>query len=199
MTQINKRPDAATRRAQLLDAADLVFSTHGVNAPLELIVEHAGVGRATLYRQFPDRHNILLALMERSALRLRDKAREQSHRPEAFFELLQVLAERIVTSPAISDYWRTTGIKDPRFAEVRLLVFDAFAPALALAQKHGLVTRRLQAGDISLLSGMLGAGLRGEDEAARRQLVDRALAIITRGLQPDADEIPDTDASPERS
>ena len=45
-----KRPDAATRRAQLLDAADTVFTQHGVNAPLELVVEQAGVGRATLYR-----------------------------------------------------------------------------------------------------------------------------------------------------
>ncbi len=43
-----KRPDAATRRAQLLDAADTVFTQHGVNAPLELVVEQAGVARATL-------------------------------------------------------------------------------------------------------------------------------------------------------
>ncbi|MEG2632881.1 MAG: helix-turn-helix domain-containing protein, partial [Comamonas sp.] len=56
---IAKRPDAALRRAQLLDAADAVFTVHGVNAPLELVVEHAGVGRATLYRQFPDRDAIL--------------------------------------------------------------------------------------------------------------------------------------------
>ncbi|MEZ5608284.1 MAG: helix-turn-helix domain-containing protein [Burkholderiaceae bacterium] len=55
--------DPATRRAQLLDAADACSPIHGVNAPLELVVQHAGVGRATLYRQFPDRHAILLALL----------------------------------------------------------------------------------------------------------------------------------------
>ncbi|NEL42881.1 MAG: helix-turn-helix transcriptional regulator, partial [Xanthomonas perforans] len=49
------RPDAALRRRQILDAADEVFSEHGVNAPLELVVERAGLGRATLYRNFPDR------------------------------------------------------------------------------------------------------------------------------------------------
>ena len=55
-----RRPDAATRRAQLLDAADAVFTEFGVNAALDLIVERAAVGRATLYRQFPDRQAILL-------------------------------------------------------------------------------------------------------------------------------------------
>ncbi|MFD2378996.1 TetR/AcrR family transcriptional regulator [Ottowia pentelensis] len=79
-----KRSDPATRRAQLLDAADAVFTTHGVNAPLELVVQHAGVGRATLYRQFPDRHAILLALLERSAQRTQDRAQSLKDRPDAF-------------------------------------------------------------------------------------------------------------------
>ncbi len=45
------RPPSAERRAQLLDAADAVFVEHGVTAPLDLIVERAQVGRATLYRR----------------------------------------------------------------------------------------------------------------------------------------------------
>ena len=59
------RPSSVERRAQLLDAADAVFAEHGVTAPLDLIVERAQVGRATLYRQF-DRRAIMLALLERS-------------------------------------------------------------------------------------------------------------------------------------
>ncbi|RBF86955.1 TetR/AcrR family transcriptional regulator, partial [Xanthomonas oryzae pv. oryzae] len=59
------RPDAALRRRQILDAADEVFSEHGVNAPLELVVERAGLGRATLYRNFPDRLALMTALMAR--------------------------------------------------------------------------------------------------------------------------------------
>ena len=52
------RPSSAERRAQLLDAADAVFAEHGVTAALDLVVERAQVGRATLYRQFPDRRAI---------------------------------------------------------------------------------------------------------------------------------------------
>ena len=186
MSSAAKRPDAETRRAQLLDAADAVFTAHGVNAPLELIVEHAGVGRATLYRQFPDRQAILLALMERSVQRLHAKAQSLSDQPDAFFQLLSYLAERIVHSPALSDYWRTTSLNDPCFAPMRQLVVQTFAPALERAQAHGLVRSDVQARDIPLLSGMLGAALRGSTNAERTRLARQALRLIRRGLQPDA-------------
>ncbi len=179
-----KRPDAATRRTQLLDAADAVFRTHGVSAPLELVVERAGVGRATLYRQFPDRHAILLALMERSAERLCARAQGLSERADAFFALLQYMADRIVHSPALSDYWRTTDLRDPRVIAARQQIWSAFAAALQRAQEAGLLRADLQLGDLSLLSGMLGAALRGNTEAERRRLVERALDIIHFGLSP---------------
>ncbi|HQQ69052.1 MAG TPA: TetR/AcrR family transcriptional regulator [Alicycliphilus sp.] len=180
----SKRPDAATRRTQLLDAADAVFRTHGVHAPLELVVERAGVGRATLYRQFPDRHAILLALLERSLERLHTYAQGLNDRPDAFFLLLQHLADRIVHSPALSDYWRSTGLRDPRFTEARKHVWDAFAAALERAKTSGLLRDDVQLHDLSLLSGMLGAALRGDSEAERRRLAQRALDIIHFGLRP---------------
>src|SRR5690606_32736509 len=123
-----KRPDAATRRAQFLAAPDTVFTQHGANAPLELVVEQAGVGRATLYRQFPDRHAIVLALMERSAQRLHDQADRLKDRPDAFFALLEYLSARIVGSPALSDYWRTAKLDDPRVNALRQRVWSAFGP-----------------------------------------------------------------------
>lgn len=181
-----KHPDASTRRAQLLDAADEVFTAHGVSAPLKLVVEHAGVGRATLYRQFPDRHAILLALMERSAQRMQDKAGSLKDRPDAFFALLEYLGERIVRSPAMSDYWRTTSLNDPHFAPARQQVWDAFSPALERAQAKGLVRTDVQTCDLASITGMLGAALRGNTDAERRLLVPQALDIVCRGLRPDA-------------
>lgn len=180
----NKRPDAATRRSQLLDAADAVFSAHSVHAPLELIVEKAGVGRATLYRQFPDREAILLALMERMVERLHEKARSVQDHDDAFFVLLQYLANRIVESPVLSDYWRTVGLRDPRFMPARQRAWEAFAPALTRAKAAGLLREDVQPSDLSLLSGMLGAALRGADAAQRRQYAQRALDLLTLGLRP---------------
>lgn len=180
----SKRPDSATRRAQLLDAADAVFTAHGVNVPLEQIIAHARVGRATLYRQFPDRQALLLALMERSAEHLSAYARQLPPQPDNFFALLAHMAERTVRSPALVDYWRTTSLSDARFTAVRQRVWDVFAPALARAQSAGLVRADIGPSDIALLSGMLAAAQRGPTEAARRRLSQQALDILRRGLLP---------------
>ena len=61
-----------------------------------------------------------------------------------------------------------------------------FGPALARAKAQGLVRDDIQLRDISLLSGMLGAALRGDTDAARRRLAKQALELLRRGLRPDA-------------
>ena len=66
----SQRADAAARRALILDAADAVFGQHGVTAPLDLVVEKAQVGRATLYRNFPDRTALIEALLDRAVARI---------------------------------------------------------------------------------------------------------------------------------
>ena len=68
------RTDAAQNRADILAAADLVFAECGVTAPLDLVCKQAGVGRATLYRNFPDRHGLLLALLDRSINEMEDSS-----------------------------------------------------------------------------------------------------------------------------
>ncbi len=49
------RKDAAERREALLKAAAEAFARDGLDTPLHVIAEQAGVGRATLYRNFADR------------------------------------------------------------------------------------------------------------------------------------------------
>nr|WP_303626178.1 TetR/AcrR family transcriptional regulator [Rhodopseudomonas palustris] len=46
----------------LLDAALAVFATSGVDAPVREIAEKAGVGVGTLYRHFPQRSDLIVAV-----------------------------------------------------------------------------------------------------------------------------------------
>ena len=50
-----RRRDALENRARLLAAAREVFVERGLNVMLEEIAHHAGVGVATMYRNFPSR------------------------------------------------------------------------------------------------------------------------------------------------
>jgi AcrR family transcriptional regulator len=58
------RADAARNRSSVLDAARDAFARHGVTASLDDVARAAGVGPGTLYRHFPTRDDLVLAVMD---------------------------------------------------------------------------------------------------------------------------------------
>ena len=59
------RADAKRNIDALLQAAMAVFATSGVNAPVREIAEKAGVGIGTIYRHFPRRSDLIVAVFRR--------------------------------------------------------------------------------------------------------------------------------------
>ena len=59
------RADAQRSIDALLLAAKAVFATSGVDAPVREIAEKAGVGIGTLYRNFPQRADLVAAVFRR--------------------------------------------------------------------------------------------------------------------------------------
>lgn len=57
-----KRADARRNEKTLLDAAAAVFVASGVEAPIRDIAAKAGVGTATIYRHFPTRADLVIAV-----------------------------------------------------------------------------------------------------------------------------------------
>lgn len=171
------RSDAALRRDQILDAADAVFSRHGVTAPLDLVVAQAGVGRATLYRNFPDRAALMDALLDRSLSTLEANAGGAD-----LFALLEQVAQCIVASPAVTDYWRAVDAGHPLDKEGRERLARLFRAPLAAAIKSGACRPDLKPGDIVLVCGMLGAALRGSSAAQQRSLARRAIELVRGGI-----------------
>lgn len=57
-----KRADAQRNEQALLDAAAAVFVTSGVEAPVRDIAAAAGVGMGTIYRHFPTRADLVVAV-----------------------------------------------------------------------------------------------------------------------------------------
>ncbi len=57
-----KRADAQRNQRALLDAAAAVFVAAGVEAPVRDIAAKAGVGTATIYRHFPTRADLIVAV-----------------------------------------------------------------------------------------------------------------------------------------
>jgi AcrR family transcriptional regulator len=57
-----KRADARRNEQTLLEAAAAVFVTSGVDAPVRAIAARAGVGMGTIYRHFPTRADLIIAV-----------------------------------------------------------------------------------------------------------------------------------------
>jgi AcrR family transcriptional regulator len=57
-----KRADARRNEKTLLDAAAAAFVTSGVNVPVRDIATKAGVGVGTIYRHFPTRADLIVAV-----------------------------------------------------------------------------------------------------------------------------------------
>jgi AcrR family transcriptional regulator len=61
---LRKRADARRNEQALLAAAAAVFVTSGVQAPVRDIAAQAGVGMGTIYRHFPTRADLIIAVYQ---------------------------------------------------------------------------------------------------------------------------------------
>jgi AcrR family transcriptional regulator len=90
------RADAQRNRARILVAAENVFAVEGIEVPVDLIAEKAGVGVGTLYRHFPTKEKLCEAvLLDRlSSLTVDAQALADADDPKAaFFDFLEHIVE----------------------------------------------------------------------------------------------------------
>src|ERR1700753_1041106 len=89
------RRDAPDTRAAILDAARSLFADSADVAMVQ-IARRAGVGQATLYRNFPSRSALVAEIVEEHVERTAALAAEQAGEPDAFFVLLRSLIDNMV-------------------------------------------------------------------------------------------------------
>lgn len=95
-TQEPRRPlraDAERNRQRILEAAREVFAEHGLEASLDQIAEHAGLGVGTVYRRFPDKNELINVLFEEELDRFVRVAEECAAIEDAWTGLTTFIAE----------------------------------------------------------------------------------------------------------
>jgi AcrR family transcriptional regulator len=78
------RADAKRNHDALVDAAAAIFSKSGVDAPIKEIADRAGVGVGTVYRRFPKRSELIVAVFRREVDGCADSAQVLAARHEPF-------------------------------------------------------------------------------------------------------------------
>jgi AcrR family transcriptional regulator len=141
-----RRADAERNRAKILQAARTAFAQSDADVSMAEISRRAGVGMATLYRNFPDRRELLEALYtdEVDAVCEAAKGPEGETPGEAFIAWLRRFfafstSKRLIASELLTHADST----NPVFGESRARVLEAGRPLLVAAQRAHEIRRDL--------------------------------------------------------
>jgi AcrR family transcriptional regulator len=127
-----RRPRADARRnaEALLDAAKAAFASSGVDAPAKQIADAAGVGVGTLYRHFPRRSDLVVAVFQREVDACADAAATlAAENPPglALEKWLYRLTEFVATKRGLAAALHSG---DPAFDNLPARFMARFGPAL---------------------------------------------------------------------
>jgi AcrR family transcriptional regulator len=180
------RSDARRNREAILAAARELFAETADVAMCE-VARRAGVGQATLYRNFPDRDTLAAEVLREHIDGVASLAAEHAGDPDAFFILLRALVEGSAQVHALGELAREDACAGSRLERERRRIADLFKRPLSLAKAAGTVRRDVTVDDVFLVLLMAkGAMQRASGPASRATSASRVLTLTLDGLVPHA-------------
>jgi AcrR family transcriptional regulator len=178
-----KRVDAQRNLRILLQAAMDVFAESGVDAPVRAIAERAGVGVGTVYRHFPQRADLIVAVMKSQIDDCADAAASiaAEHEPgEALARWMQryvdfILTKRGLSNALHSDHAAYAALPDYFYARLR----PALAALLQAAVEQKLIRPGYEADELLRAAATLCKANPIEDTAMTRKMV----GLLVDGLR----------------
>jgi AcrR family transcriptional regulator len=182
-----KRSDAQRNQQTLLEAAAAVFVRAGVDAPVRDIAGEAGVGMGTIYRHFPTRADLVVAVFRHQVDAL--AAATTTSADETPYEALRTwvarFADFLVTKHGLAEALHSdqAGFESlhAEFVDRLLPVLDQLLKASAAA---GQTRADIRAYDLMLGIGNLCIGVETFPDYHARRMIDLLLAGLAQGASP---------------
>uniref|UniRef100_A0AAU2JJB8 TetR/AcrR family transcriptional regulator n=1 Tax=Streptomyces sp. NBC_00049 TaxID=2903617 RepID=A0AAU2JJB8_9ACTN len=177
------RADAQRNREKILTAAARVFTTQGLDAQMERIAKEAGVGSATLYRNFPTREALVEAVYRNEVAQLCDAAPAllaQEDPVEALRAWTRLFLDYVTAKYGMIDALRAIAATGGNpYGHSREMIRAAIASLMDACVAAGAIRTDIGPGDI-------GAALEGialtSAGAEHRQQAERLLDLTLDGL-----------------
>ncbi|GAA2001514.1 TetR family transcriptional regulator [Microbacterium ulmi] len=171
----NRGPAAGPdNRRALIVAAREVYAQSGLSAPFSAIAKRAGVGQGSLYRHFPDRTALAVAVFDENIAEL-----------EAFTapveRTLDDLLDRVADQAMVSTALITLLGGDPHDARVRSIGRRYRAVVERLVDREraaGHLAASVSAEDVLLATAMLAGAISRSDPVERAVVATRARALF---------------------
>lgn len=178
------RSDAKRNREAILHAARELFAD-SADVPMCEVARRAGVGQATLYRNFPDRRALAAEILGEQVELISRLASEHSGDHDAFFVLLRRLVEGMASVYALGELAREDACVGSQLERNRQRLAELMNGPLRDAKAAGMLRRDVSLDDVFLVLSMVkGAMERAHGAAARAAAANRALTIALDGLAP---------------
>jgi len=181
----SKRADAVRNQQTLLTAAAAVFVTSGVDAPIREIAARAGVGMGTIYRHFPTRADLVVAVYRHQVEACAEAGETllaAADSPfEAFRQWVDLFVDFLVTKHGLANAMQSDS---SGFEALHAYFLDRLGPVcvrlLDAAADAGEIEPGVQAYELMRGIGNLCAGRDGDPRYDPRKLVE----LLLRGLRP---------------
>ncbi len=181
LSQRPKRADARRNYDKLIAAAREAFTEDGSGASLEDIARRAGVGIGTLYRHFPTRQALLVAVYVEEVDALSRSAADLSGDPpwEALVGWIHRFVAYLATKQALAEELLAYRESDADvFRACRDAMYAGGEPLLVRAQEAHLVRADTDIAEVVQLVGGIAKIQTPEPEQ-----LDRLLAVVLDGLR----------------
>jgi len=180
----SSRKDAKRSRRAILDAAQDLLQANE-HASYAEIARAAGVGQATVYRHFPDRAELIAALLGEAIDRLELAAVADPQDSSTFTQLLRAVITEQARCQGLISAIREDASGRIRVEELRRRLLDLFREPFAEARRAGAVRVDLSLEEVPLLLAMVdGALAQVSDPVGRGQTSARAIELLLDGVLP---------------
>jgi AcrR family transcriptional regulator len=177
------RADAQRKMNSLLQSAMEVFRTSGVDAPVREIAERAGVGLGTVYRHFPQRSDLIVAVFKNQIDACADAASgiSSKYEPgEALARWMQRYVDFIGTKRGLAAALHSG---DPAYSALPVYFNQRLRPALKMLLDAAVAARAVRPGveadDLLRAVATLCHGPHGQEPVYARRMVE----LLVDGLR----------------
>jgi len=180
------RADALRNRERIVTAAREMFVEHGPDVPLDDVARRAGVGNATVYRNFPDRdalvREVVCSVMDRTVAAAELALAQTGDAFEALERFVHAAADERISAlcPMVQS---TFDQHHPDLEASRERCESLVAAIMDRAKAAGQLRSDVDVGDVMIAAAQLSRPPAGTDCGIADRYVHRHLQLFLDGLR----------------